>query len=550
MRRIRDNRENETLENAQEAFERYADQKHKRWNVMRYEEAIDENTHRVLQEIIEESFVPSGYNEKWIYDKKPRKLAKAPVFDHHCEAAHMLPYERQVYDHISWRAPAVRPNLGTHAMMRFIRNELYRYPQAEVYYHVMLDIHHYFPLMDHELLKRKISNKFKAGKLRNFIFRVIDSYPQGAPLGIKLAQLFGMLYLADFDRLMERFFDIPKDPEKMAYWTSRYITEWILTAKSPDERLVLEKGSAYLAERFRRFAEEGLRHYFRFVDNILVMHGDKPFLRITREIIIMILTRDFRAQINSDYNVRPVWMGIRLVGYTYFHEKVGVSKDNKKNLAKRAHKLAKLGFSEEDIRKELSSQLGYIKHADSINLIKTIGMEKSLGKIIKNRRIKPPFKGMNPNQKVPFSSLIVKELDNNGGGVNANPTKILLEEYTILESKIDKETRTVVEMDSTGKQQQISRQVPAQVLAIRFKKILQTITRHDANGDEEETYIFQKRKDEDGQLSTDDAEFYAFTGSRIMIDQAQCDFTPEDLPCPTVIQQVRGKDGKLYTKFT
>lgn len=137
-----------------------------------------------------------------------------------------------------------------------------------------------------------------------------------------------------------------------------------------------------------------------------------------------------------------------------------------------------------------------------------------------------------------------------GGGVNANPTKILLEEYTILESKIDKETRNVVEMDSTGKQQQISRQVPAQVLAIRFKKILQTITRHDANGEEEESYIFQKRKDEDGQLSTDDAEFYAFTGSRIMIDQAQCDFTPEDLPCPTVIQQVRGKDGKLYTKFT
>ena len=137
-----------------------------------------------------------------------------------------------------------------------------------------------------------------------------------------------------------------------------------------------------------------------------------------------------------------------------------------------------------------------------------------------------------------------------GGGVNADHVKILLEEYTILESKIDKETRTVIETDSSGNQQQISRTVPAQVLAIKFKKILKTITRHDANGDEEETYIFQKKKDEDGQLSTDDAEFYAFTGSRIMIDQAQCDFTPEDLPCPTVIQQVRGKDGKLYTKFT
>mgnify|MGYP006896824535 CR=1 FL=1 len=48
----------------------------------------------------------------------------------------------------------------------------------------------------------------------------------------------------------------------------------------------------------------------------------------------------------------------------------------------------------------------------------------------------------------------------------------------------------------------------------------------------------------------DNAEFYAFTGSKIMIDQALHDFGPEDLPAPTVISQVRGKDGKLYTKFT
>ena len=35
-----------------------------------------------------------------------------------------------------------------------------------------------------------------------------------------------------------------------------------------------------------------------------------------------------------------------------------------------------------------------------------------------------------------------------------------------------------------------------------------------------------------------------------MIDQALNDFSREDLPVPTVIQQVRGKDGKEYTKFT
>lgn len=549
MRRIRYDRENETLQNVMEAFERYADQKHKRWNVMRYEQDIDEHAHRVLREIIEDSFVPSGYNEKWIFEKKARKLAKAPVYDHHAEAAHILPYEQQVYDHISWKAPAVRPGLGTHAMMRFIRNELYAASQKELYYYILLDIHHYFPLMDHELLKRKISNKFKQSKLRNFIFRVIESYPQGAPLGIKLAQLFGMLYLADFDRKLERFFDIHKDPEKMAYWTQRYITEWILTAKSPDEERILSRGTQHLAQRFYHFATEGIRHSKRFVDNILVEHEDKAFLRITRDLIVMTLTRDYRARLNTDYNVRPTWMGIRLVGYTYFHDHTEVEKTNKKNLARKVHRLRKKGFDEEQIRIRLASNFGFIKHADSINLIKSLGMEKSLGKIIRNRRLKPPFPGMSPNDKVPFSTLIVNNLDKTGGG-NLEDKKIFLLDYSVLDSKIDKETVMVQEADSSGIIQSIRKEVPSKVLAIKFKKIIKTITTTGPNGEEQETYIFKKKVDEQGNPTESDAEYYSFSGSRIMIDQALHDFSPEDLPAPTVIQQKKGSDGKFYTKFT
>lgn len=144
MRRIRYNRENENLDNVRDAFDSYSNQKHNRWNVRRYEEDLDEHIAKVLQEIIDDSFIPSGYQEKWIFDKKPRKLAKAPVYDHHAEAAHIRPYEQQVYDYISWRSPAVRPGLGTHALMRFLRNELYRCSQQEVYYCLPIDIHHYF----------------------------------------------------------------------------------------------------------------------------------------------------------------------------------------------------------------------------------------------------------------------------------------------------------------------------------------------------------------------------------------------------------------------
>ena len=549
MRRIKQNGENESIENAREAFDRFADQKHKRWNVMRYEQDIDLHVHEVVCDIVNDTFSPSGYTEKWIFDKKPRKLAKAPVYDHHTEAAAMLPYEKAVYDHISWRSPAVRPGLGTHALLRFIRNDLFANEQVEVCYYFVLDVHHYFPLMDHFFLKRKIDNKFKKGKFRNFIHRVIDSFPHGAPLGIKMAQLFGMLYLADFDRLVERCFDILDNPEKMEYWTSHYIAEWCVTARSPDEMAMLARGSQFMARRFKLFVEEGILHYYRFVDNILIIHEDKVFLRCIRDLTIMVLTRDYRAEINSDYQVRPVWMGIRLCGYNFLHERVAVSKRNKQEVARRAHKLQKLGFSEEQIRIKLASNLGYIKHADSINLLKKIGMENSLGKIIKHRRVKPPFEGMSPEQKVPFSTLVVKIDDKNGGGVEATSKKIYLLDYTVTDSKIDREIVTVMERDARGIEQEIKKEVPSKVLAIRFKKILKTFTNTGRNG-EEETYVFQKKLDKEGRATDSDAEFYAFTGSRIMIDQATRDFGPADLPAPTVIMQEKGKDGKYYTKFT
>lgn len=130
------------------------------------------------------------------------------------------------------------------------------------------------------------------------------------------------------------------------------------------------------------------------------------------------------------------------------------------------------------------------------------------------------------------------------------PTKLFLEDYVIQDSKIEKETVQVSMQDSEGRVQDIPKQVPGKVLALRFKKIIQTFTTTDFNGEEQETYQFEKRRDAEGQLTIEDAEFYTFTGSKIMIDQAMRDFSREDLPVPTVIQQFRGKDGKDYTKFT
>ena len=128
-----------------------------------------------------------------------------------------------------------------------------------------------------------------------------------------------------------------------------------------------------------------------------------------------------------------------------------------------------------------------------------------------------------------------------GGG----KIKILLIDYKIMDSKIDKDTVMVQVENSEGGQQMVEKSKPNKALAIRFKRILRT---SEVGG--EEIYTCEKKKDEQGNPTTEDAEFYSFTGSKILIDQAINDFTIEDLPCPTVIQQFKAKNGQTFVKFT
>ncbi len=539
------------MANVQAAYDNFSRSKHKRKAVRDYDERLDSNLDRVLHELRDESWMPSPYRPKVVVERKRRELARAPIHDHVLEAAAILPYETTLYDYIAWQCPAVRPNMGQHALLRVLRNELFGCSQSEVAYNLSMDAHHYFPLMDHDILKRQILRKVKPGKLQRVLFKVVDSYLQGAPLGVKVSQIFGMLYLADFDRLAMRFFDIGNDPERLAYWTSKYIEGRIITARSPEDYADLCRGPAFLADKFRRYVAAGLPHYSRFVDNIIFRHEDKTVLGIVRIIAVAILARDYHVQINRDYNIRPTHMGIRICGYVFFHDRVLLAKHNKQELARHVAKLQKRGFDEEQIRLRQASRFGYAKHANCIHLFKTLGMEKSLGKIIKSHRVKAPFEEMTGSQKINFS-LICKTLTevNGGGRPDTWNKKILLEDYKIEDSKIDRQKVTVSVPDSSGNLQEITKVVASKVLAIRFKKILETLHTEASDGSVQESYVFEKARDREGNPTLLDAEFYAFTGSKVLIDQAQKDFSHEDLPAPTVIQQFEGKKGQTFFKIT
>lgn len=417
------------------------------------------------------------------------------------------------------------------------------------YYFVQLDAHHYFQHILHQLMKDRIRTKIKDPKLLAFLDEFIDSYYQGLPLGVKLSQILANFFLAKFDHDVIRIFDIAKDPEKMAYWRSRYVTDCFLTCRTDAQAAELAKGVEYLNRKFDRFVSEGLNdRYQRFADNMVTEHEDKCFLHLVTEMQIMVLARDYYIEVNKNWNVRPVYDGgIDVCGYVFFHDTLQLRKRNKQALCREVAKCKKKGLSPEETRLRCASRIGFASHADTNNLLRKldINMEKRLGTVIKNRKVNIPFKGMRYDQKRTFSEIVCKD------GQDETPYKILLVDFIEDDSTIEKETVLVQVPDGNGGTKTEQQTRPKKRLAIRYKRITNTKVSVNDEGEDVETYEFEPEIDKKtGQPTGRDAEWYSYSGSSVLLDQAGNDFTKEDLPCPTVITEYTNKQGKKFLKFT
>ena len=528
------------------AFDGFSEHKKSRESVRKFEEELPGNIEELLSAYISGMWQTSEYVEKIIHERKTRRIAKLPVKDHVMQWAACLHVEPLLCGTYIRNSCSCVKGRGTHDFVNLLRSSLYADYEG-TYYFVQMDIHHFFPNIHHDLMKEHVRLKIKDPKLLSLLDEFIDSYYQGIPLGVKISQILANFFLAPFDRLAISVFGILSDTEKLAYWTGRYITHCIVTCRTKKEEEELSKGVAYLSKKFRSYLKNGLRYYFRFADNIVIMHNDKAFLHIVTELSIMVLTRDYLLPVNKSWNVRPVYDGgIDVCGYVSSHDHRALRKRNKVELCREVAKLRKLGLSPEEIRLRCSSRIGFAIHADAKNLLRklNINMEKRLGNVMKNRRVKLPFEGMRFDQKKPFSEIVCKI------GDDEKDFKIMLLDFTFEDSKIETEDVIVEVPDGNGGTKQEKKTQPKKCLVIRYKRILETVTQTAIEGEETETYVFEKVKDKDGNATAKDAEYYSYTGSTVMIEQASTSFTKEDLPCPTVVAEFANKMKKKFYKFT
>lgn len=112
---------------------------------------------------------------------------------------------------------------GIHRCLRRVKRAV---KNLEYIYCLKLDIHKCYPSLDKNILKQKISKKFKDARLRNLLYLIIDSCEHGVPIGNYTSQYFNNFYFNDFDHWL-------KETKHVKYYF-RYCDDIVILGKSKE----------------------------------------------------------------------------------------------------------------------------------------------------------------------------------------------------------------------------------------------------------------------------------------------------------------------------
>ena len=509
----------ETIDNFRLAFDGSSQHKHKRPDIVRFERDLERNLFKLLHEYINETYKTSEYTYFVIYEHKKRVISKLPYSDHVMHWAVLNVVENYIKRTFIRNTFSCIKGRGTHDLFNRLPKDLYIEIPKNTRYILKGDIQEFYDSIFHDVVKRMIGRLNKDKKLQRWFDEVLDSTGAniGLPKGTKISQLLSNLILSLFDFDVKNCFNILQSPSTVSHYTQRYISEKIDQARTIEDFNEISKGSIYLANKYHSYIKN-VKLYYRYADDFVVLHEDKIFLHHMIEWMGIYLAHELKLTIKYNWQIFPITSrGIDYVGYVFYQDYVKLRKRNKVALCKQVAALRKKGLSDEEVRIKASSRIGFASHANTKNLIRTLKMEKRLGEVIRKRRMRHPFEDLSDDHKKKIGEIIYDTTIVESRRGKEDEFLILLEDFKIELSALEKEK------DGS----------PRRCIALRYK----LIDHIEINGDKKE-YIWQEK------------EWYSFSGSRIMIEQAEDNFSKEDLPIATVITLFQTNKGANFTKFT
>ena len=218
-----------------------------------------------------------------------------------------------------------------------------------------LDIHHYYPSIDHMILKQMYRRLFKDDELLWLIDDIIDSVPndKGVPIGNFLSQYSGNLYLTWFD-----------------HWVKEVLH---------------------------------VKYYYRYMDDMVFLFGDPKIAWSVFSKVTEYLNTMLRLSLKENYQLYHVDTdGVDFVGFRIYHDHVLIRNRIKKNYIRKVRKY-RFRKMTPSILSSYSSYMGFLQHANTYNLQKLhsreIDLNWGLKRDIKTIRNQPYFRLFKTNKQ-------------------------------------------------------------------------------------------------------------------------------------------------------
>lgn len=258
-----------------------------------------------------------------ISDPKPRIIAALPFEDRVAQQAVGLVIG-PIFDRLMLpRSFASRPGKGTHAGVRAVQAELRRMGRSGPVYFLKTDFSKYFASIDRSVLWLMIDRKISCGGTRRVLEAMVPRTGIGLPIGSLTSQILANVYAGALDRYLQQ--------------------------------------------------QLGERHWFRYMDDVVVLGHSSAHLRQVKD-LIEIFARDQLGLRFSKWSVAHAGRGINFLGYRIWATHKLLRRQSVTR-ARRAIASMRAAGDGDRLNRFIAAWGGHARHADSHNLMRRLGME-------------------------------------------------------------------------------------------------------------------------------------------------------------------------------
>ena len=313
-----------SLENLRLADEKARKGKTKSYGVQLHDRNREANILALHELLKRGAYKTSPYETFVIHEPKERLIYRLPYYPdrivHHAIMNVLEPIWLSVFTADTYSCIKKR---GIHAAAKKLRRVIDN-DKENCKYCLKIDIKKFYPSVNHDVLKSIVRRKLKDTRLLALLDEIIDS-AEGLPIGNYLSQYLANLVLTYFDH-------------------------WVKEVKR-------------------------VSYYFRYADDIVVLHKDKQYLQALLKDFEEYLTGNVKLKVKGNKQVFPIaathrdkaGRGVDFLGFVFYLNETRLRKRIKQNLCRALAKIAKLKkrLSPEAFRQAVAPWWGWCKYSDS-----------------------------------------------------------------------------------------------------------------------------------------------------------------------------------------